>query len=131
MSGNAKSKSYPATTYCLRVICMLDWTKFDADGSIMSKGKKEYYVILVRGVPEKRPKDCVIELYTTPREMTVQELKYKTKNEKVELLSRIVVLGKLSPNGSIVKAVEEMKLTALKRENKNPYGAITSAYNTK
>lgn len=107
---------------------MLNWTKFDSDGSICAKGKNDYYIILVRGVPEERPKDCIIELHVSPRELTFTEIKYKAPTEDVKLLSRLVVLGNLAPDISIVEAVKTMKETVLRRENENPYGSINSAY---
>ncbi len=110
---------------------MLNWTKIDSDGSLSARGKNAYYLILVRGVPEQRPKDCIIELYSSSRKIKISEVKYKTNNPKVELLSRLVVIGDLSSETSIVKDVEKMKDAALKRENKNPYGSINSAYTTR
>jgi len=43
-------------------LATLNWTNVDSDGSLFSKGKRDYYAILVRGIPEEHPKDCVIEL---------------------------------------------------------------------
>jgi hypothetical protein len=44
-------------------LATLNWTTVDSDGSLFSRGKHDYYAILVRGIPQERPKDCVIELY--------------------------------------------------------------------
>ena len=109
----------------------LNWTTVDSDGSLFSKGKREYYTILVRGIPQERPKDCIIELYVTDKEMTVSEIKYNVQHEKIKLLSRQIVLGNFSPEASIDRAVEEMKNTAERRENENPYSSLSSAYKSK
>ena len=107
----------------------LNWTKVDSDGSLFSRGKRDYYAIIVRGIPEERPKDCIVELYVTDNEMTIFEIKVSEINEKIELLSRSIVTEKLLPVTSIDQVVEEMKGTAEKRENENPYAfSISSAY---
>jgi hypothetical protein len=49
--------------------------------------------------------------------MTISEIKYNAEHEKIELLSRQIVLGNLLPVTSIAKAVEKMKDTA-EREKK-------------
>ena len=109
----------------------LSWTPVDADGSLFSRGKNDYYAILVRGSPKERPKDCIIELYVTDKEMTLSEIKYNAEHERIELLSRQIVLGNLLPVTSIGKAVEEMKDTAERRENENPGTSLSSAYISK
>ena len=109
----------------------LTWAPVDSDGSIFSRGKNDYYAILVRGIPEERPKDCIIELYVADKEMTISEIKYNAEHEQIELLSRQIVLGGLLPVTSIDKAVEEMKDTAEKRENETPDTSISSAYTSK
>jgi hypothetical protein len=112
-----------------RELVSLNWTTVDSDGSLFSRGKHDYYAILVRGVPEEHPKDCIVELYVTDNEMTIFEIKVSAVNEKIELLSRSIVLGNLSPVESIAQVIEEMKNTAEKRENENPYpSSISSAY---
>jgi hypothetical protein len=112
-------------------LATLTWTPVDSYGSLFSRGKNDYYAILVRGSPEKRPKDCIIELYVTDKEMTISEIKYNAEHEKIELLSRQIILGKLLPAKSIDKAVEEMKNTAEEKENANPYTSISNAYASK
>jgi len=109
----------------------LNWTTVDSEGSLFSRGKHDYYTILVRGISEERPKDCIIELYVTTKEMTIPEIKYNPHNEQIKLLSRLVLWSNLSPANSIEKAYEVMKDTAERRENKNPYSSITSAYTSK
>ena len=109
----------------------LTWTPVDSDGSLFSRGKNDYYAILVRGIPQEHPKDCIIELYVTNKEMTISEIKYNAEHEKIELLSRQIVLGNLLPVKSIDKAVEEMKDTAERRENENPDTSISTAYTSK
>ncbi len=107
----------------------LKWTTADSDGNLFSRGKHDYYAILVRGIPEEHHKDCIVELYVTDKEMTFFEIKVSAVNEKIELLSRSIILGNLLPVTSIGQVVEEMKDTAEKRENENPYSAsISSAY---
>lgn len=109
----------------------LNWTIADSDGSLFSKGKHDYYAIIVRGIPEEQPKDCVIELYVTDKEMTIVEIKINPDHEQIKLLSRSIVLGNLPPIESIAQVIEEMKVTAEKREKKNPYSSRSTAYNLK
>jgi hypothetical protein len=114
-----------------RQLATLNWTIVDSDGSLFSRGKRGYYAILVRGVPEDHPKDCVVELYATDKEMTIFEIKVNAFNEQLELLSRSIVLGNLLPVTSINQVVEEMKDTAERRENENPYSSISNDYRSK
>ena len=109
----------------------LTWTTVDSYGSLFSKGKNDYYAILVRGSPRERPKDCVIELFVTDKELTMSEIKNNPEHEQIELLSRQIVLGNLPPVTSIDKAVEEMKDTAQRRENENPDTSLSSAGTSK
>jgi len=112
-------------------LATLNWTTVDSDGSLFSRGKHDYYAILVRGTPKERPKDCVIELYVTDKEMTIFEIKVSAYSEQIKLLSRSIVLGNLLPVTSINRAVEEMKDTAERREKENPYTSISSDYTLK
>jgi hypothetical protein len=112
-------------------LATLNWSPVDADGSLFSRGKHDYYAILVRGIPEEHPKDCIVELYVTDKEMTIFEIKVNVDNEKLELLSRSIVLGNLLPVTSIGRVVEEMKDTAERRENENPYPSISTDYRVK
>jgi len=107
---------------------MLNWTTVDSEGSLFSRGKTDYYTILVRGIPEERPKDCIIELYVTTKEMTISEIKYNPHNEQIKLLSRSVIWGNLQPANSIEKTIEAMKDIAERRENEASYSSITTAY---
>jgi hypothetical protein len=109
-------------------LASLNWTTVDSDGSLFSRGKHDYYAILVRGVPEEHPKDCIVELYVTDKEMTIFEIKVSAVNEKIELLSRSIVLGNVLHIMSIDRVVEEMKDTAERREKENPYTSISSDY---
>jgi hypothetical protein len=93
-------------------LATLTWTPVDSYGSLFSRGKNDYYAILVRGSPKERPKDCIIELYVTDKEMTMSEIEYNAEHERIELLSRQIVLGNLLPVTSIAKAGEKMKDTA-------------------
>jgi hypothetical protein len=114
-----------------KTLATLNWTSVDSDGSLFSRGKNDYYAMLVRGIPEERPKDCIIELYVTDKEMTLPDIKYNPDNERIKLLSRIIVSGNLYPVESIQKAIEEMKEYAQRRESENPYSSVTSAYTSK
>jgi hypothetical protein len=109
---------------------MLKWTIVDSDGSLFSRGKHDYYAIIVRGIPEEHPKDCIVELYVTDKEMTIIEIKTSAYDEQ-RLLSRSIVLGDLLPLASIGQVVEEMKETAERRENENPYSSISSDYRSR
>ena len=109
----------------------LNWTIVDSDGSLFSRGKNDYYAIIIRGIPEKHPKDCVIELYVTNKEMTIFEIKVNPDHEQIELLSRSIVLGNLLPITSIDRVVEEMKDTAERRENQNLYSSRSTDYTLK
>jgi hypothetical protein len=112
-------------------LATLTWTPVDSYGSLFSRGKNDHYAILVRGSPKERPKDCIIELYVTDKEMTISEIKYNPRHERIELLSRQIVLGNLLPVTSIDKAVEEMKDTAESRENENPDTSLSTDYTSK
>lgn len=109
----------------------LNWTTADSEGTVVSRGKNNYYTILVRGIPEERPKDCIIELYVTTKEITIPEIKHNPHNRQIKLLSRSIIWGNLPPANSIEKAIEKKKNTAERTENKNPYSSITSAYSSK
>jgi hypothetical protein len=109
----------------------LNWTTVDSDGSLFSRGKHDYYAILVRGIPEEHPKNCVVELYVTDKDLTIFEIKVSAVNEKIELLSRSIVLANLAPVTSIDQVVEEMKETAERREKENPNNSISSGYTVK
>ena len=109
----------------------LNWTIADSDGSLFSKGKHDYYAIIIRGIPKEHPKDCVIELYVTNKEMTIVEIKVNPYHEQVRLLSRSIVLGDLPPIGSFSRVIEEMKTTAERREQENPYSSISTDYTLK
>ena len=109
----------------------LNWTIADSDGSLFSRGKRDYYAIIIRGIPEKHPEDCVIELYVTNKEMTVFEIKVNPDHEQIKLLSRSIVLGNLPPIESISRVVEEMKATAERREKENPYFSRSTDYTLK
>jgi hypothetical protein len=110
---------------------MLNWTIVDSDGSLFSRGKNDYYAIVVRGIPQEHPQDCIVELYVTDKEMTINEIKTSAYREKITILSRSIVLGDLLPEESIGQVVEEMKQTAEKREKENPYSSISSDYRLK
>ena len=110
---------------------MLNWTIVDSDGSLFSRGKHDYYAIVVRGIPEEHPEDCIVELYVTDKEMTIDEIKNCAYREKITLLSRSLVLGDLLPTASIGRVVDEMKETAEKREKEYLYGSMSSDYRTK
>lgn len=110
---------------------MLNWTIVDSDGSLFSRGTHDYYAIIVRGIPEEHPKDCIVELYVTDKEMTIIEIKNCAYRDQITLLSRSIVLGDLLPKSSIGQVVEEMKVTAERRENENPYSSISNDYRSK
>jgi len=112
-------------------LATLNWTTVDSDGSLFSKGKRDYYAIVVHGIPKDHPKDCIIELYIADKEMTLSDIKYNARHEQIKLLSRQIVLGNLSTVTDIYKTIEEMKNTAEKEENANPYSSLSSAYSLK
>jgi hypothetical protein len=110
---------------------MLNWTIVDSDGSLFSRGKHDYYAIIVRGIPQEHPEDCIVELYVTDKELSIIEIKTMAYREQINLLSRSIVLGELLPVTSIGQVVEEMKETAERREKENPYSSISSDYRSK
>ncbi len=113
-------------------LATLSWTTVDSDGSLFSRGKRDYYAIIIRGVPEDHPKDCVVELYVTDKEMTIFEIKVSADNEQLKPISRSIVLGNLLPAESIGQTVEKMKETAEIREKENPYyTSISTDYTSK
>jgi hypothetical protein len=109
----------------------LNWTIVDSDGSLFSRGKHDYYAIVIHGIPEEHPKDCIIELYVTDKKMTILDIKYNAGHKKISLLSRQIVMRNLLPVISMKKAIDEMKDTAERRENENPNTAISSYYTSK
>ena len=109
----------------------LNWTVVDSDGSLFSRGKHGYYAIIVRGIPEDYPKDCIVELFVTDKELTILDIKYNADHERVKLLSRQIVSENRLPLTSMDKTVEEMKETAERREKENPNNLISSAYSLK
>lgn len=114
-----------------KYLVKLIWTTIDSDGSLFSRGKHDYYAIVVHGIPENRPKDCIIELYVADKEMKLSDIKYNARKEQIKLLSRQIVLENLSTSVNIHKTIEEMKNTAEKEENANPYSSLSSAYSLK
>jgi len=112
-------------------LATLNWTIADSDGSLFSKGKNDYYAIIVRGIPEEYPKDCAVELYVTNKEMSIVEIKFNPDHEQIKLLSRSIVLGNLLPIEDISRVVEEMKVTAERREKENPFSSRSTAYTSK
>ena len=78
---------------------MLDWTTVDSDGSLFSRGKHDYYAIVVRGIPQEHPEDCIVELYVTDKEMTINEIKTCAYREKITLLSTVTRFGGLVADG--------------------------------
>ena len=98
----------------------LNWSSVYSDGSHFSKGKRDYYAIIVRGVPEDHPKDCVVELYVTDKQMSAFEIKVNADMGQIKPVSRSIVLGNLLPVTRIEEMVEEMKGAAQNRENEMP-----------
>jgi hypothetical protein len=98
----------------------LDWSIADSEGSCFSRGKRDYYAILIRGIPEDHPKDCVVELYVTDKEMTIFQIKVSAESGQLKPISRSFVLGNLLPVISISQTVEKMKDTAERREIEMP-----------
>jgi hypothetical protein len=98
----------------------LDWSIADSEGSCFSRGKRDYYAILIRGIPEDHPKDCVVELYVTDKEMTIFQIKVSADRGQLKPISRSFVLGNLLPVTSISQTVEKMKDTAERREIEMP-----------
>ena len=109
----------------------LNSTIVDSDGSLFSRVKQNYYAIVVRGIPEKHPDNCIIELYVTDKKMTISDIKYNAEHEQIKLLSRQIVWGNLLPVTSMEKTGNEMKDTAQKRENETSNTTISSDYTTK
>jgi hypothetical protein len=109
----------------------LNWTIVDSDGSLFSRGKHDYYAIIVRGIPEEHPEDCIVELYVTDKELTIIEIKNYSYREQIKLLSRSIVLGNSLPQVSVGQVVEEMKDTAESREKENPFTSLSSDYTSR
>jgi hypothetical protein len=129
-----KQKSFFSSTKKHRArkqLATLNWTIVDSDGSLFSRGKHDYYAILVRGIPEEHPEDCIVELYVTDKEMTIVEIKNCAYKEQIELLSRSIVLGNTLPQASVDNVVEEMKETAESREKENPFTSLSSDYTSR
>jgi hypothetical protein len=112
-------------------LATLNWTIVDSDGSLFSRGKHDYYAIIVRGIPEEHPEDCIVELYVTDKELTIIEIKNYSYREQIKLLSRSIVLGNSLPQVSVGQVVEEMKDTAESREKENPFTSLSSDYTSR
>ena len=93
-------------------------------GSRFSKGKREYYTIIVRGIPEERPKDCVVELYATIKKMPASEIMSKADRGNIKPISRSIILGNMPPVAKIEQTIESMKRAAKRRENNMQYGWV-------
>jgi hypothetical protein len=101
-------------------LATLKWTTVDSEGSLFSRGKRDYYAIIIRGISEEYPIDCVVELYVTDKEMTIFEIKVSSDSEQLKPISRSIVLGNLLPVTMINQTVEKMKDTAERREIEMP-----------
>ena len=93
----------------------LNWTIADSEGSRFVRGKHDFYAIIVREIPEDNPRDCVVELYVTDKELTVSELKVRRDEGQIQPISRSIVAVN-SPQLT-QRSIESMKLTAELREN--------------
>jgi len=93
----------------------LQWTIADSEGSRFSRGKHDYYAIIVREIPEDNPRDCVVELYATDKAMTVFELEVSRDKGEVQPISRSIV--SVDAPHLAQHSIESMKLTAELREN--------------
>lgn len=98
----------------------LIWSSVDSEGSLFSRGKRDHYAIVIRGIPEDHPKDCVVELYASDKAMTAFQIKVSADVGEIRTISRAIILGNLLPATSISHAVENMKETAQIRENEMP-----------
>ncbi len=98
----------------------LNWSRVDSDGSRFSRGKRDFYAIIIRGIPEDHPKDCVVELYATDKPMTAFEIKVSVGGGQIKPISRQIVWGNRPPVTKIHQTVENMKSTAKRRENQMP-----------
>jgi hypothetical protein len=95
----------------------LTWSSVDSDGSLFSRGKHHHYAIIIRGIPEDHPKDCVVELYVSDKQMTAFEIKVSADMGQLTPTSRSIVLGNQLPVTRINETIEEMKSAAQKKEN--------------
>jgi hypothetical protein len=98
----------------------LKWTKADSGGSYFSKGKHDHYAIIRRKIPEEQPKDCIVELYATDKEMTASELKISRDRGHINPISRSIIVLNLPHVTRISQSIQGMKQTAEKRENEMP-----------
>jgi hypothetical protein len=99
----------------------LDWTIAGSEGSRFSRGKHDFYAIIIREIPEDNPKDCVVELYATDKPMTVSELNVSRDSGHIQPISRSLVSVD-SPHFTVLtqQSIESMKVTAELRENEMP-----------
>ena len=98
----------------------LKWTRANSEGSRFSKGKHDNYTIIIRGIPADHPKDCIVELYATDKEMTSSEIKNSRYRGQIRPISRSIVPMNLQPMARINESVESMKRTAEIKENEMP-----------
>jgi hypothetical protein len=95
----------------------LNWSRSSSDGSVFARGRRYYYAIIIRGVPKDHPKDGVVELYATYKQMTAAEIKVMVESKQIKPISRSIFWGNLPPVGKVAETVEAMKRTAENREN--------------
>jgi hypothetical protein len=127
--NNSNQTTLLPNAYESKQLTTLNWTSGEANRSLFARGKHDYYAILVRGLPEQLTKDIIAELYVTDKKMTIREIKFSAINEKIELLSRSIVLGNSFSVTTINRVIEEMKDTAERREKENPNNSISTNYN--
>ena len=101
------------------MVMTLNWLRVDSEGNSFARGKRYYYAIIIRGVPEDHPKDCVIELYATNKALTAFEIKVLAESRRINPISRSVFWGNLPPITKITESGESMKRTAERRENES------------
>ena len=104
----------------MKHLVKLKWTKANGEGSYFSRGKQDYYAIIIRGIPEDHPKDCVVELYVTDKGMTASEIKISADKGQTKPLSRSIVSVNSPRLTEMNESIESMKRTAEIRENENP-----------
>ena len=98
----------------------LKWTRANQEESRFSRGKHDYYAIIVLGIPKDKPKDFVVELYATDKPMTAFNIKVSADNGQIKPISRTIVSANLPRVTKINQSVESMKRTAEIRENEMP-----------
>jgi hypothetical protein len=99
----------------------LDWSKVNSEGSRFAKGKSMNYAIVVSGAPEDKQRDCVIQLFSSTKDMSkmkVYEIKMQVQRDESKLERELVVYGNSPTQKTIDDKVAVAKSIAQRLEER-------------